>query len=47
MPLNIIESLIFASGNGMHRDDIHKGLHDKYSKKENVAPEVQRSEVFA
>ena len=34
MPLNIIESLIFASGHGMHRDDIIKGLKDKYAKKD-------------
>lgn len=34
MPLNIIEALIFASGHGMHREDIYKGLKDQYSKKQ-------------
>ncbi len=34
MPLNIIEALIFASGHGMHRDDLYKGLKEKYNKKE-------------
>ncbi len=34
MPSNIIEALIFASGHGMHREDIYKGLKDQYSKKE-------------
>ncbi len=34
MPLNIIEALIFASGHGMHRDDLYKGLKEQYSKKE-------------
>ena len=34
MPLTIIEALIFASGHGMHRDDLYKGLKEQYSKKE-------------
>lgn len=44
MPLNIIESLIFASGHGMHREDIIKGLKDKYSKKEieNALDELRK-----
>lgn len=34
MPLNIIEALIFASGHGMHRDDLYKGLKEQFNKKE-------------
>ncbi len=34
MLTNIIEALIFASGNGMTADEIHKGLQDRCTKKE-------------
>lgn len=34
MPSNIIEALIFASGHGMHREDLYKGLKEQYSKKD-------------
>ena len=34
MPLNIIEALIFASGHGMQRDDLYKGLKEQFNKKE-------------
>ncbi len=34
MPKNIIEALIFASGNGMHKEDLYNGLKEQYSKKE-------------
>ncbi|MBR2350152.1 MAG: SMC-Scp complex subunit ScpB [Clostridia bacterium] len=33
MPMNIIEALIFASGHGMHKDDLYKGLKD-YTRKQ-------------
>ncbi len=33
MPANIIEALIFASGHGMHKEDLYKGLKEQYDKK--------------